>query len=87
MIMWKPDVDGSLVFHPVEVAGDRLSDRVRLVAEPESGLIFLATVGPAGHAVTVALRPADARRLGTALIESGVLADDGTESRHIRTFS
>lgn len=72
--MWRPDVDGSLVFHPVKVAGDRLNDRVRLVAEPESGMIFLAAVGPLGNAITVALRPADARRLGTALIESSALA-------------
>jgi hypothetical protein len=78
IMAWKPDVDGSLVFHPVEVAGDRLRDRVRLVAEPLSGTIFLSVVDPAGNAIAVALRPADVRKLGTAMIESGAIADPTT---------
>jgi hypothetical protein len=73
--MWMPETDDLLLWKPVETAGDRLGKRVRLAVDQTTGVAHLAFVGQYGDATTMVLRPADARRLGTALIEASALAD------------
>lgn len=71
---WMREPDGSFLFVPVEVAGDRLATRTRLVVDPVLGTVYFAAVCKRGDTHAIGLRPADARRLGTALIEASALA-------------
>jgi hypothetical protein len=66
---------GLILFTPVLAAGDNILDKLRIGVDPVSGQVHLATIGTHGDVSTRVLRPADARRIGTALIESAVIGD------------
>lgn len=70
----EPEVGDALMWRPVEVLGENLSDRIGVVSDPRTGKTHLTLAGKYGDTITVTLRPSDARRLGVALIEAGTLA-------------
>lgn len=77
MARWTRQDDGSYLFTPVTAAGDNLHHKITVATDPLSGTTHLALVSKYGEVTGRKLRPADARRIGTALIEAAALADAG----------
>ena len=77
MARWTQQADGSYLFTPVTAVGENIHKKIAIVADPvdRPGKVHLVLIGQHGDTDARVLRPADARRIGTALIEAALIAD------------